>query len=614
MTLKVRLTVAASFFLVALAFLIFTPTWSKKNNILDDTVDWSQVVDDPDVHMTYNLLMHRDARWSADALLKDDAFAKRILEKRFNVTLNYDLISPSVYERKGALVKASGSIPDIFTEFSGQLSSSVKHGFVMPVPLSVLAQHSPTITKIIQEWGMHAWMGGRYNDNNYGIPIPRPGNAYPKMGIWRKDWLKAIGFDGIPDNIEEYSFVFEKFKNDKPDARSFILDFKKYLSPKQQGFILYNAKPTWAMSGDVSSWRSGMFTEIFGAYDIQPFNWKVDKGDLIWGGIDERCLLALKQLNEWHEEGYIHPDFVTDNWMGEVLTKLYGGITGYISHWSLYAELEPNSERIKTMAELQRYRDLELFESIGFEKKDAEKIVNDNKDRYKNLWTAGFAPAGPLGDRGHRTYGRVGGNYGGYYVFGKHMKDSPAKVIRWLRIMETMLNDEKLLLHCSLGKEGVHWKWEGEGESRTTAGIEPYGTYSYIRNSEGLNWHLYDKRQGYLVTVPMQDDFIDKYMPAGLKKFQKDHNRIEWGDPCAFGDAIYQSPIEIVARVNKMISFQQTKFTEFITGQRTFLNWNSYIDEFNEIGGQQVINRMEIHLEESIKNKKRIDNLLKRRY
>ena len=64
-------------------------------------------------------------------------------------------------------------------------------------------------------------------------------------------------------------------------------------------------------------------------------------------------------------------------------------------------------------------------------------------------------------DRGHRTYGRVGGNYGGYYVFGEHMKDSPAKVIRWLRIMETMLNDEKLLLHCSLGKEGVHWKWRG---------------------------------------------------------------------------------------------------------------------------------------------------------
>ena len=86
--LKVRLTVAASFFLVALVFLIFSPTWSKNNNILDDTVDWSQVVDDPDVHMTFNLLMHRDARWSADALLRDNAFAKRILEKKIVIKKN----------------------------------------------------------------------------------------------------------------------------------------------------------------------------------------------------------------------------------------------------------------------------------------------------------------------------------------------------------------------------------------------------------------------------------------------------------------------------------------------------------------------------------------------
>ena len=610
MTPKVRFTAFALFFLIVLTFLFFSPSWFNKNNALNNTVNWSNVVDDPDEHMTFNLLMHRDARWSADALLKEDAFAKRILEKRFNVTLNYDLISPSVYERKGALVKASGSIPDIFTEFSGQLSSSIKHGFVMPVPLSVLAHHSPTITKIIQEWGMHSWMGCRYNENNYGIPIPRPTNAYPKIGIWRKDWLKAVGFEGIPDNLEEYSFVFEKFKNDKPDARSFIHDFEKFLSPEQKRLVLNNAKPTWAMSGDVSSWRSGMFTEIFGAYDIQPFNWKIDRDNLIWGGIDERSFLALKQLNDWYEKEYIHPDFVTDNWMGEVLAKLYAGITGYISHWSLYAELEPNSERLKTMAALQRHRDLELFELIGFSKEDAEQLIDNNKDRYRNLWTAGYAPAGPDGHRGHRTYGRVGGNYGGYYVFGNHMRETPAKVIRWLRIMETMLNDEELLLHCSLGKEGLHWKWQGEGDNRTTIGLEPFGTYSYRRNSEGLAWHLYDKRQGYLVTVPMQDDFVDKYMPAGLKKFQKDHNRIEWGDPCAFGDAVYQAPHDIVARVNKLIAFQQTKFTEFITGQKDFKIWELYVDEFYRLGGELVINRMGIHLDDARENKKKIDLLL----
>ena len=605
---------AALVFSVLIVFLLlaYTPNWLNKQDQVDKSIDWSTVVDDPDEHMTFNLLMHRDARWSTEALLREDAFAKRLIEKRFNVTLKYDLISPSVYERKGALVKASGSIPDIFTEFTGQITSSVKHGFIMPIPIALLAEQVPTLTRIIQDWGWHAWMGSRIGENNYGIPIPRPQNAYPKVGIWRKDWLRAIGFDGIPDNLEEYSLVFEKFKNEKPDAKSFILDFKNDLSEEQKKLVLDNAKPTWAMSGDVSTWRSGMFTEIFGAYDIQPFNWKIDNGKLIWGGIDMRSLLALKKLNEWYEKEYIHPDFVTDNWMGEVLQKLYSGITGYISHWSLYAELVPDSDRIQTMAALQRSRDLALMELIGFSKKDAKNLIEQKSERYANLWTAGYAPAGPDGHRGHRTYGRVGGNYGGYYVFGNHMKETPAKVLRWLRIMETMLNDEELLLHGSLGKEGLHWKWQGEGDNRTTIGLEPFGTYSYKRNSEGLSWHLHEKMAGYLVTVPMQDDFVAKYMPAGLIQFQKEHNRIEWGDNCVFGDAVYQAPHDIVARVNKLIAYQQTNFTEFIAGQKDFKNWELYVNEFHNLGGELVINRMGIHLDDARENKKKVHQLLSR--
>lgn len=609
---RVITAVTVFIMLLVVLLLVYTPNWLNKSDQLDNSIDWSKVVDDPDEHMTFNLLMHRDARWSSEARLHEDAFAKRLLEKRFNVTLNYSLVSPSVYERKGALVKASGTIPDIFTEFTGQLKNSVKHGFVMPIPLEVIARHAPTFTRIIQDWGWHAWMGCRVGENNYGMPIPRPINAYPKVGIWRKDWLRAVGFNGIPDNLEEYSFVFEKFKNEKPDAKSFILDFEDVLSDEQRKMVLNNAKPTWGLSGDVSSWRSGMFTEIFGAYDIQPFNWKLEDNQLKWGGIDERSLPALKQLNKWYEKGYIHPDFVTDKWMGEVLQKLFSGITGYISHWSLYAELHPDGVRVQTMAALQRSRDLETLKMIGFSKEEAEILINEKSDRYINLWTAGYAPEGPSGHRGHRVYGRVGGNYGGYYVFGNHMKDNPSKILRWLRIMETMLNDEELLLHCSLGKEGLHWKWQGEGDDRTTIGIEPFGTMSYKRNSEGLGWGLWDKRMGYLVTVPMKDEFVKKYMPAGLIKFQEEHNRKEWGDACVFGDAVYQAPHEILPRVNKLIALQQTRYTEFITGQIDFKFWQSYTDEFYNNDGRMVIDRMSKQLIDAGKNKETIDQLLSR--
>ncbi len=60
--------------------------------------------------------MHGDAVDSPDALLKEDAYAKRLLEEHFNVTLIYKMVEPATYERKAALVKASGFIHDVLIE------------------------------------------------------------------------------------------------------------------------------------------------------------------------------------------------------------------------------------------------------------------------------------------------------------------------------------------------------------------------------------------------------------------------------------------------------------------------------------------------------------------
>ena len=77
-----------------------------------------------------------------------------------------------------------------------------------------------------------------------------------------------------------------------------------------------------------------------------------------------------------------------------------------------------------------------------------------------------------------------------------------------------------------------------------------------------------------------------------------------------FGDAVYQAPHDIVARVNKLIAYQQTNFTEFIAGQKDFKNWELYVNEFHNLGGSLVINRMGIHLDDARENKKKVDQLL----
>ena len=87
------------------------------------------------------------------------------------------------------------------------LKSSIKHGFIVPIPFEVICKYAPSYARIVQEWGSYGWQGSVVDGVNYGIPLIIADARYPKVGIWRKDWLHAIGFDRVPDSMEEYEEV-----------------------------------------------------------------------------------------------------------------------------------------------------------------------------------------------------------------------------------------------------------------------------------------------------------------------------------------------------------------------------------------------------------------------
>ena len=55
----------------------------------------------------------------------------------------------------------------------------------------------------------------------------------------------------IPNTIKEYEVAFKLFKNNKPDAKSFIAAFEDGLDVSQKQKVLDNAHPTCGMSGDI---------------------------------------------------------------------------------------------------------------------------------------------------------------------------------------------------------------------------------------------------------------------------------------------------------------------------------------------------------------------------
>ena len=630
--MKYNIIAIVASLLFIFVILIF-PSWSQyKNNNLNN-IDWSKVIDDPNIHLTYELV--ETALYQAQ-MLDSNAYAKNLLEERFNITLNYSTIDPVSYNRKGPLSLASGIIPDIFQQPFTSLKYSAKHGFIIPIPISVLIKHAPTYVKMINENTDLAWMAGRVEDQNYCIPQLNLGDLQPIPGIWRKDWLEAVGINKVPDTINEYELAFNLFKHQKPDAKSFLTAFGDGLSPNQRQLILDKANPTWGMSGDIINWRTGMFTEIFGAYNIQPFQWIFVNGSIEWGGIQNEAKQALGKLKEWYQAGYIHPDFAQDHHSREVFQKIYSSVTGYIAFWANYVELHPDRERIRTMGNLQRERDKEMLSNLDVSDSNTETLLDEanSNGRYKNLWTTAFIPAGPNGHRGNRVSGTLG-QYTTPVVFGKQMINQPEKVIRWLRMIETALNDDELMTQIIIGKEGLHWYWQAPDseldhrikklehikrteygdmyysmyDESTTVALPPYhGWLKRVR--QGL---VYDHWQPYaspILGIPLSENLKQRYQSKQQLEWQKTYRRKELGDQCIFGDTEALAPEKLIPTIKRLIAFQQSAYAEFIKGVRDLNGWNEFVSEFQNIGGQETTLRMRKHFVDIGMINTRVDSLI----
>lgn len=625
-------TIALFLGLLLIWLVVQLPSWKKGISEEENIIDWSKVVDNPDELLSYDLV------WIIsfpEQKLDKNAFVKEYFEDRFNISLKYENVHYYKYRNALSLALAGGDIPDLFNQTSIQMGKSAKHGFTIPIPIELVVKIAPTYSAMIQEYASYAWNAAQVDGVLYGLPLLDQ-YPFPRVGVWRRDWLDAVGIPKVPNTIDEYAITLKRFTEQKPDAKSFIAAFGDALDTSQKQMVLNNANPTWGMSGDISTWQVGMFTDVFGAYGIQPFNWIMENGELKWGGIQDDSRKALERLNEWNKKGYIHPDFVTDVWYMEVLQKMFASITGYMAFWSHYNINRVGGDVPNTISMLQRNRDQELLLNLGKTHAEAKALIERESNRYIDMWIPAKVPIGPEGHRGIRAGGedeRIE-----ILTFGRQMAKKPEKIIRWLRIMETILTDEKLMVLCGLGIEGVHWRWQQPGEIKNNlakdqdggfnegntpltyisdpesviVAIKPYGT-PYKRKQQGFMSFLElgsSIVNGNTNLVPVPMDIRNKYSSKTRKEWERVYTPIEWSDRCFFGDAQDLAPASISSTIKSLIGFQQMAYAEFIKGDRDFSQWDSFVDAFLDRGGREVQEKMWTYYQEIKKTEKEIDALL----
>ncbi len=429
------------------------------------------------------------------------AWVERGLEARFNVELEPVILDYFQYGRKRPLMFCGGTIPDVsWIADPINVQREAEQGFFVEVPFALLNRHAPAIVRQINTYAPHAWGYALHRGRLYGLPTLYFEGRNPRPGLWRADWLRRVGLverdaegrvrtgpegrplPAVPVTLDEMEEALRRFREDDPDGNG--------------------RRDTYGMSADISSSWWTTFGEVFGAYGVMPFDWQYDPdtGELTFGGITAAALRVIRRLRAWREAELIDPDFLGDRMNADVPRKFRNGRTGYIgyyTYWYLVDPANPNSLR----HEMKRF-------DPGAELAVSTPPVGPPAERRFDIQTG--APLPPGGRyRGTRTWS-AGGNT---LCFGRYTADDPARIVRILTILNTMVEETDAVFaspdpaamlptdpaapifgpEWSIGRRRMHWEFADPARGFDGVGVLsiPPFDQKVARDREGIGLSFY---------------------------------------------------------------------------------------------------------------------------
>ena len=402
--------------------------------------------------------------------------AEKLIEEKFNVEIKPLFYPKQNYNDKKTMLMAGGEIPDVIYEMDpSYLASDVSQGFLAEIDYKKIAEKAPTLYKNINDEEPKAWLYSRVDGKNYGIPNMIYGNQLGRLGLWRTDWLKKVGIDKVPETVDEMYDALTKITKNDPDG---------------------NGKAdTFGMSGDISNWHT-MFSEVFGAYGVLPYNWMLQDNKIIYGGFADGITDAIDTIAKWYSEGLIHPDFTSDNVFSSGKEKFTSGVVGYINQGGGY--IDPKETTSIPAVTKKIFADAEV---------ESSKFVK-----------------GPNGESGTQCWGAPSH----IVSFGAQLEKDEAKLDKILEIFETFMTDEDFLKEVKIGKEGTVWNYTDSSKG-FKGGIDFIAPYD---DGDQRTKSCIDQNFGspsFFVPVTPLRTVYNEFVSEEQEKFIEDYDQIANG-------------------------------------------------------------------------------------
>lgn len=215
-------------------------------------------------------------------------------EEELGIKVNYEWTTPQAqYSQKLNVSMASDKLPDLMWVDAAQLKRMVEDDMLADMT-SIYSEYAADFTKkVLSDDGGNALEAATFGGKLYGLPHIQSGYGSTEVLFVREDWLNNLNLDA-PKTMQDALAVAEAFAKNDPDGNG-VND--TYGLAMNNGLFAANNLAFAVLDG------------FFDGYHAYPSIWVETENGLEYGGVQPEMKDALAALQTLYSEGVIDPEF-----------------------------------------------------------------------------------------------------------------------------------------------------------------------------------------------------------------------------------------------------------------------------------------------------------------
>lgn len=488
---------------------------------------------------------------------EDNAYT-RYLKERLNVEIKDEFeANGEDYDRQVSLAIASGELPDMMRVGSKDILDELVENDLVEDLSSVYEEYaSDGIKKIYDSYDGRCLETATYDGKLMAMPGTNLDSAPCEVFI-RQDWLDELGMDIDPDGdkcltVDELGEAAKAFIEKDPGGTG---------NPVGLAFVPNLTAGDYSGSGHTMN-------AIASAYEAFPGSWLMDQDGKVYNSsTSEGMKQSLEKMAEWFQEGIVDPQFGTRTW-DDITALLTNGQLGiafgpwHIPDWLL--------NNVRSMDPDADFSVMTICDENG-----KVNVTHSNANSGYMVVRKGYSNPEVLVKMANLFFDDIVNN--------KNLEAEAPEVSEYVKTVDntarpfqvetnsytSLLDDYADIKNCVNGE--ITMDEVRTAESKTI--VESVNRYlKEPEKADVTDWAKYTSRMGGIELI---ESLTEK-------------EQFEWFSPVFFD--ITETMKTNSADLDKL---QEETFVAIVTGAKSIDEFDSFVTEWKERGGEQIIKEIE---------------------